>query len=530
MRTKSLSRCSLVALGLICISFATVFSFLGLRLHDGLKTQMHDLGHLEQALWQLKQGRWSMPLSHPEPNTSRLAQHRELVLYPLSFLFSLLPTPRFLIALSAISAALAGFLLYFLARKVGVRSELALLPTVLYLASPSLQASILYDFHPIVLAFPLLVGLLICLEYRRTVLAYIVAGLLLATKEDMSFLVLFLTPFVALRYARRDALMLALAACVMWVVNWHYIPYWLGLESRIDSWERFSYLGNTPYQAMIGALTAPSTIFARLLEPTSLRYVLAILAQGGFFLICIPLLGVAALPNLLQNILDRTNWQAQIIDAYYSGIVLTLVAIGTCYALAKLGKLNSKLSILVPSLCVLLYACCLTPLPFGLYSSSQIYQLDPEKRASFEFLTKQIPEQASLVTQNNIGAHFANRENLFEAPSEPKLSDYYFFSLDDPYLGDSSPFARPLHVLLGRAPLDHFRLIRYYLRDQNLGVLEFRPPFYLLKSGVGREKNADALTALEADLRRIEESERQKALVGSNNIVGADWLRRGDGN
>jgi uncharacterized membrane protein len=64
--------------------------------HEGLRTQMDDLGNMAQALWGASRGDWLMTQSNDLDGVlrSRLGVHTNLIFWALAPLYALHPDPR----------------------------------------------------------------------------------------------------------------------------------------------------------------------------------------------------------------------------------------------------------------------------------------------------------------------------------------------------------------------------------------------------------------------------------------------------
>lgn len=509
---------------LLATIYIISFSYLSIAQHQALRTQLRDLGHPMQALWQLTHGDWAMTLTHPDVG-SRLAQHREYIFYLLAPLYYLFPSAELLLVLQSALIGLAGVLIYLLSVEVTKLPWLSFLFAALFLFNPAIHAANLYDFHAITFGC-LFVPLIIYAIEKRWFWLFIVATLLvLSIKEDMALLAMFIVPFTLKRWGRKPAVILAALSILCWLINWYLLPQLMGWQRASPFWFRYKYLGNSPDELVWNVFTSPALLINRLLEPIPLQYLLSLLLQIPLAILS-PLTLLAALPNAAQNLLDSTNFQSRVTLVYYSAIVITPIFIASIYGLNKLLNTKRKAGIALLvffTITQLALSFSLSPAPHSLTSSFSDFESYYNKEA-FTKISALIPKDAALSTQNNLGAQFANRASIFEYPRGLDKADYILFFIADPSRYDNGLFLRGPGFYFGESVEIMWQRVLPVFAEKNFGIEAIEAPFYLFKRGTSDLKNSDARRAMWQDyltlLRKWRLNRREYGW-----IYNAGWLK-----
>jgi len=493
----------------VAVGYAVLFGVLGVRNHLDLRTQLHDLGHMEQSIWEVTQGHFSMPLSDPVPFKSRFFQHANVIFYLLAPLYTLFPSPITLLILETLTVAAAGVVLFFLAQHLLGDRRLALLFGVALLLDPMVQDANLYDFHPEVMACLLYLLALLCLETRRWWGYWLAVCLLLFLKEDMIAVVASLGIITIVRVSRRQGWLTIGAAlaygAVICLVSWRA----LGVPLCGNEFVRFAYLFGQHPPAAAGAAGARRATWLARFTAQDCWYVVYVAVQGGFLAIFDPLWMLPAAPDVLLNLADRKLWQSNISGVYYSALVVTAVMAASIYGFKRLRGRSSPLATPLLGLFALQVAVIgyvFSPAPYGYFSSWRQFDSQIDREA-FRQIAQQIPADASLATQNNLGAQFAARSEIFEYPKDGGRAAYVLFSIQSP-VSRQRPrlFRRRASTLLSFRKvqsLEYPDRVVAALTDPAYGVLSFRQHFYLLKRGAPRTLNDDALIAAREDLAAV---------------------------
>lgn len=486
-----------------CGLFILQFGALQILDHWGLRTQLNDLGHMEQALWSLVHGDLAMSVSDPG-FASRLVSHSNLILYVIAPLYALIPSPYTLLLLATVAGAASGYLLFLLAR-VLTRPAIALLFGVALLLNPMMQETTLFDFHPDVLALPFFLAALIAMEKRLNVLYWIAIALLLSVKEDMPFLVLFMSPFVMKRWSVRTGALTAIAALIYASIIFLGTPALFDVPVASHALYRFGAAGGTPLEIVFGILLHPWDALQNVLTLNKPAYIFLILLQGGFFAIHAPFAALAALPNIAQNLLDVSGFQSRIAGVYYSGIVMTVLYASSVYGYVAIKTQLprfAKAGLAYFALQAVIVTMILSPAPYSSLASWSDYSITHD-RDVWERLKGQIPPDAALFAQNNLGAHFADRAVIVKLPAHLDHADYALYHIRHPHARYNPAFLMNEHMMIGNTPELYEAEVTAMFRNPNFGMVDYGSSFYLFKRGHDRSLNDEAWAEAQKDLEML---------------------------
>lgn len=309
-----------VAWAIVClmaVAFACFIGYHALYRHWEYHTDAFDLGNMDQAVWNTLHGhpfRFTNRGNDDYGLPTRLSIHVEPILLPLSLLYLLHSGPETLLVTQTLALALGALPLFELSLRrlpqapwVGVGLVFA------YLLSPFAIGAALWDFHAVTLATPLLLLALWALDARRYRWFLAAVILAMATKEDVGLSIALIAVMLAVARPekRRFGAWLALGA-LLWVAICFKIilpHYNVGVAGGNNYWYRYNWLGRTPTEALINALTKPWLVWNYLVTPGRLAYIGMVIRTAGALGLLSPALLVAALPDLAVNLLSSHTEQ-----------------------------------------------------------------------------------------------------------------------------------------------------------------------------------------------------------------------------
>lgn len=166
----------------LAIAYILIASSLSLLDHYHYDTSAFDLGIYAQTLDSTLHG--DILYNTPE-GMNHLGYHFSPILFLLVPIFWLAPYCETLLIVQSVALGVSGYLVYKLARIQGLKHRTGLFVEVLFLLSPLVWGVNLFDFHPVALAVPTLLLMLIGLIQRRWKLFAIGLVLSLMIKEDV---------------------------------------------------------------------------------------------------------------------------------------------------------------------------------------------------------------------------------------------------------------------------------------------------------------------------------------------------------
>src|SRR5437773_9126511 len=189
---RSLALSSDVAIRIVAVAYAAVFSVAGVLDYVGFRSAGYDLGNAVQAIWNTAHGRLLESTAENGEQFSRLGWHVDPLLALFAPLWLIWSSPVILLVVQAAAVSAGALPVFWLARK-HLRSERAASCFALaYLAYPATQWNALdpnLGFHPVSLALPLLLYALWWLDEERWVLFGITAVLAAGSNEQIPLVV-----------------------------------------------------------------------------------------------------------------------------------------------------------------------------------------------------------------------------------------------------------------------------------------------------------------------------------------------------
>lgn len=505
----------------LTVVFVAHFFALGALNHSGLRTQLTDLGHMEQSIWSAAQGDPAMTVSDPGPVThSRLREHANFIFYLISPLYLVFPSPYLLILLGTVGAGLGGYFLFRLTQSITSSNVIALIFGTALLLNPMVHDTVLYDFHPLVFVVGLVPFVLLMASRRKWTWYWVGLALLLTLKEDIPLLIMAMAPFIFLYHSRKQGVYTFTAAALYWVLILYALPAVTNIPIASYNWYRLGDAGTTPEQAITHFATHPNAIVKTISYP-QINYLLYLAIQAGPLIIFAPLVALIALPNIGQNVLVATSWQSVITGVYYSGPIITVLycaaAYGYTHARTRFPRATST-TLRLFVLQVIIFSLALSPAPYSFASSLKDFGSYYDHTA-FEHMRTLIPANASLAAQANLAPHFSQR-SILVPPNMKYPTDYALFQIADPAWNDNGLF-----FLRNKTSLTNgqTKYITDYLSDPNYGLIAHEGTFYLFKRGAKHIDTPELQLAIEKDLRNYAVGIGNDRMQYSN-IPRGSWL------
>jgi uncharacterized membrane protein len=425
--------------------FAAGFGALSALEHNAFETGRFDLGNMTQAVWSTVEGR---PLDVTDlggDQISRLGAHVDPVLALFAPLWLVWPSPTMLLVVQAAAIALGALPMFWLGRKHLGSEWAAVFCALAYLVYPAVQWLALDEFHPVALACPLLAFAFWYLDEDR-LWAFVPFGVLAAlTKEEIPLVIAALGVWYAIAKGRR------LAGTMIAVAGTATTALWLGAViphfregAEPAFYGRYDAVGGSPAGIVKTSVTDPVAIAQAVTERRDLLYLVELgLPLAALFLLA-PLALIAAVPELLANLLSSVGNQTSIRFHYTAPITPFLLAAAILGASQFVRRREAAAAILAVSLVA---GIVIGPLRAG--------ELVPEQRSDHDRIAERavalIPPDAPVSSTNGLGGHLSERRRIH---SFPVISDSEWVAVDlkrASYLdrrSDSSTTAVPLAELL----------------------------------------------------------------------------------
>jgi uncharacterized membrane protein len=312
--------------------FVIVFGRLVLLRHNQFRTIDFDLGIHDQSIWLLSRLK-SFCTVRGLPVFGHHATFGYVLLIPFAWLGA---GPNVWNLLQVIALAAGAYPLFRLAR-MRIRNEwIAVVPAVVWLLQPPLQAFAWETFHPEVIALPFLLWAYLEGERKRW---RAFAGLLILTvcwKEDLSLAVVGLGLYYLVRHRRRIGAYL-IAGGLAWFVIFGAIlvPHEAGGKTVYGG--LYGDLGDTSAQVARTGILHPTRIVRRLADNHAGAYVRDLIAPTGFTPLAAPGALLIGLPQAAVNLLTLADFTRDL-RYHYSAIPLASTGIAMVEGLAVIYR------------------------------------------------------------------------------------------------------------------------------------------------------------------------------------------------
>ncbi len=176
---------STIAAWVIGIIWIAVVAWVALNKYDSLEAG-YDLAVFNQLFWNTMNGRLlenSSPWLQPYFGT-----HFAPLLLLLTPIYSIFPSPVWLIVMQSMTLGIVGSLLFLIGRSIGLNAFLAISLELAYLLHPSIQGAALDDFHVVSFAPLFLSAAILCMTKDRGRWIWFWLVLLACVREDMALL------------------------------------------------------------------------------------------------------------------------------------------------------------------------------------------------------------------------------------------------------------------------------------------------------------------------------------------------------
>lgn len=454
-----------VAAALAYTAFMTAYCF---GLQDTFRTHAEELGIMDQAIWNTLHGHfmqesicnsvWNINCLGDVP---RFAIHFEPILIPLSLLYLIVPSVKWLLFIQAAGVACGAIPAYLLAVRRLRYASWGLIFAALYLLYPPLLSAVVHDFHPETPAAGLLMWALYFLITRRDRALIIACVVLLMCKETLTLDVMTIGVFAALMQ-RRPRLGLALVALGA-----------LTLALALGLMHALSPIGQSPVAGRYDELLKHplSAVVSGVADPERQSYLVKLLGPVAFLPLLSPWTTFMAAPSIALNFFSgfpgmysgsnqyNTDIAAVLVFAAIDALVWVAPAVGRLArrvrpTAAVSGSLSSPVASaaphaprgvarwLRPQIAVL--ALVVLALPLGLQGpvGHATHYLDawpaptPHTRLGDRLLAL-VPPDASVSAQATLVPHLSHRAHIHQFPSGASVDEYIVL---DTTVTDSYPF------------------------------------------------------------------------------------------
>ncbi len=413
--------------------WAALFSWLSLARHEAWWTGRFDLGNMVQAIWNTAHGDLLMATNVGGDQAPRLGSHVDPLLVALAPLQWLTDSAAPLLVAQAVIVA-AGAIPAFLLGRLWLRDDrLAVAAAVMWLLYAPLQWAVVTDLHAVTLAAPLLMLAIWAAETRRDWVLGAAVVLALLGKEQVGLAVAVLGVWMIVRQRRRIAGAVVAVTSIAWtaLAVLVIIPG-AGTGVPHPFAERFGRFGDTPSEALVGAMTHPLDVITTVGGWSRVSYLFALLLPLLLLPLFAPLLAAAALPDLMLNMLADW-WPNHSIEFHYATVMSPFLVAAAILGLAGLRsrprplwlplllRRGGRVAVGLVAASVL-GTVVLGPMPFfGPLSAATQSRLRQYEATTHSTALREaaslIPGDVVVSAGNNEGGHLSARQRILVFPA-----------------------------------------------------------------------------------------------------------------
>lgn len=432
---------------MIAISAFILFACSSLR-HTLFQSTAYDLGIFDQAIYLISQGK--------EPITTIqgfhiLGDHAAWIHYILALPYKIYPSVYWLFIIQSLALALGALPTWYLAMQAGLKESQAMAIATAYLLYPVVFNGNLFDFHPEVIAVPLLLSAVLAARLENIAWFCVCIILTLGCKAVLSLTVVAMGIWLMLFEKKRLCGLLAIILGSAWfiIATKLIIPAFSGAEAAAVG--RYSYLGNSVFEIAKNLIFQPGLIFSKIFSLDNFGYLILLSAPiiwGLSTASLKPLIG--AIPCVALNLIADYQAQKDLVHQYtLPALPFLILAVIASLAVGK-GLLQNKRGIIIWSLITFL---CLAK--FTHFTGKYLESID-NLQATREAISL-VKNQGSVYTTAQITPHLSNRDLIkftnADFPNQDlNIFDYILLNVRHPGWASNQEFATSLVNQLNNKP------------------------------------------------------------------------------
>jgi len=282
--------------------------------HNLFQSTAFDLGFFDQATYLISQGQppivsfWGFHV---------MGGHADWILYAIAGLYRLYPTVYWLLAIQAIALALGALPTWHLARQAGLKERQATAIAIAYLLYPLVFNLNLFDFHPEVIALPLLLASVWAARQHRLSWFIGCVVLILGCRDALALTIIAMGIWLWAFEKRPWAGAIAIVLGIAWFLIATKIVIPAFRPGGVESVWRFAYLGNSLPEILINVILKPQVVLPALFTLKNLEYLVLLFAPmcWGLSLSHLTPL-VPIIPTLGMNLLSTVDYQKDLLHQY----------------------------------------------------------------------------------------------------------------------------------------------------------------------------------------------------------------------
>lgn len=505
---------------LLIIIFIALFIFLSIGKHNSLKSFQNDLGVYSQVTWNNLHGNFFessgsaliatvLPNNTTDEHHNFLSGHFSPILFFFVPFYALWADPKIFLIIQAIAVGLGALPIYWLARQKIKLKWAGPAFLISYFSYPILNNALLYDFHEVTFAVPIVTFALWFMHKKRTGWMLFFLALLMLVQEHTSLIVFMFGLYLAFRKKNwKLGLILAATSFTYFLITMLVIiPSFSAsgesvLVQGLVFETRYQWLGSSMQEIIKNIITKPVWVLSELISAKRIDFLVTMLLP----LIGLPLLSsifLLSLPVLVIYFLS--DWMMTYTVYYYhSSILAGIFYFSAVFVFARFFQEKKWQRIFLGLILIssLIFSYIYSVAPWGKDYTWQDYRPSNNARLVKE-VKKVVPPAASLSVQHNLGPHFSTRRKLFHFPFMLEKVDYVVVDVFNPYADNPKSYFD-----FGDVTEINYDAWESYLKrlliHPDFGVIYSKEGWLVFKRGAPRDLNEQAIHDFNEAIKGIE--------------------------
>jgi len=417
------------------VKYYIIFSFLVLFISSSIRhilfnSHGFDLGIFDNGIYLISQGK--------TPYVSFLkfhilGDHAAWILYLIAPLYFILPSIYWLFIIQAFALSIALIPIWHLGKSMNLSDAKTKTVCLIYILYPLIFNVNLFDFHPEVIAVPLLFFALLSVQLNKLFWFIISIILILGCKAVLALTILMMGIWLMIFNSHKIYGFIAIFSGILWfiIATQIIIPTFSGEEAAAVS--RYAFLGDSVTEIILNLFLQPQIILSHLFTLANLEYL---------FLLFIPVIPVLAwqkftylipsLPTFFLNLITEYQPQKDLVHQYSLPIIPFLIL--TIIASLAYDKtlLNSSIKIRIWSIITFLALA-----KYIYFFPNNLYLKNLHTWKASNLAISQINSKNSVFTSPQYAPHLTHRETIELAIDNINYDqinnyDYILLNLDNP--------------------------------------------------------------------------------------------------
>ena len=394
-------------------AISCVLWFLASYRHQLLQSNAYDLGIFDQFLWLHSQG---IDAYSSLFEVHMLADHGAFILLVLSLIYKIIPGPNTLFAIQSTALSFTALPLWALAKKEGASNTQAWLVCITWWLTPVLFNANLFDFHPELIALPILGYAFLFLREKNILGVLIFSFLSLLTRDGMVLVTIgiCLTLLAKKKYLGASLLFIISASWLLFLAKYLYPA--LGKKDVIHASSRYNYLGESVSEITQNLWIKPLDLLSHTLPGDSLFYLLILFLPFIFLIVrSDKTILMGSFPLILSNLLSSNFSQKTLIHHYsLPAVLIILISSINCKNFSIPGKGFTDIKHLI---CIGICWSLLAKPGFFI----DLYKTRTHMIDDFAIAKQLIKEDDRVFTSSYFAPHLTHREQIIFRTSDGNI-------------------------------------------------------------------------------------------------------------